>query len=243
VKSLIVKSSLFAVMAVVTIVASILSPEPDLADGAGVVMELPEDIPGYIGVEYAVSDHEKKVLPENTQHARRVYYPYGKATEEDARMESVRVAIVLGGNDRRSLHRPEICLVGQGWNIMRRSVKEILIGDKVLPVMDLELERVDEVKGGEKVRTRAHYLYWWVGKNTSTPYVWKRLLITYKDQLVDNISNRWAYPSVFVYVHPKDGQTDKEADDEAIQRAAKVMNKVVPKFQKQMGGKPQMNTD
>ena len=65
----------------------------------------------WAGREYPVSEVEKDNLPPDTGFSRKSYVNLLHPEQE------VNISIVLSGKDRTSIHRPELCLVGQGWTI------------------------------------------------------------------------------------------------------------------------------
>ncbi|MDB6167539.1 MAG: eight transrane protein EpsH, partial [Verrucomicrobia bacterium] len=76
----------------------------------------PVDLPVFLGTEWIgrraeVSPVEREILPADTGYARRDYVAVADARQR------VFLSVVLSGRDRTSIHRPELCLVGQGWSI------------------------------------------------------------------------------------------------------------------------------
>ena len=68
----------------------------------------------WIGRDVPVSAVERAILPPDTGYSRKNYISVQDRTQQ------VFVSIVLSGRDRTSIHRPELCLVGQGWTIQDR---------------------------------------------------------------------------------------------------------------------------
>jgi hypothetical protein len=63
------------------------------------------------------------------------------------------VTIVLSGAERRSIHRPEVCLDGQGWTLLDAHVIPVEISPgKVLEVKDLHISR--EIVRPDQSKTR-----------------------------------------------------------------------------------------
>lgn len=107
-------------LATVLVVAAMLyqakTVDPVLCDLPAV--ELGE-IVGYASEEVPVSESETTVLPADTQFLKRMY------TAEDGNY--FQVSIVLGGKSKNSVHRPELCLPSQGFQMM--NPHEIEVGD------------------------------------------------------------------------------------------------------------------
>ena len=56
--------------------------------------------------------------------------------------EAVFVSIVLSGAEKRSIHRPEVCLPAQGWQIRSAHGREVRLDDgRTLPVTVLTVAR------------------------------------------------------------------------------------------------------
>lgn len=163
-----------------------LTPVPPVSDASGVVMELPGLVNGMIGADTPVSQAERLILPPDTEFARKVY--------RSAVGDEILFSIVLSGAEKRSIHRPEACLPGQGWTIRSARVEEVpLEGGGVLPVMNLALERQVQLADGRIIPVRSFYFYWFVGNDVTTPHHWKRVLLTSWDRIVEGKTHRWAY--------------------------------------------------
>lgn len=88
-----------------------LTPETRLADIVWQVNgydHLPE-IEGYTSEELQPSEAELTVLPKDTQVERRRYTAAAGAAFE--------VSVVIGGRSKSSIHRPELCLPAQGFQM------------------------------------------------------------------------------------------------------------------------------
>lgn len=132
---------------------------------------------------------ESQMLPADTRILKKQYiHPSGK---------SVFVAIVLSGKERVSIHRPQICLVGQGREIVESSVLSVPVADrKPLDVMVLDMLNTVRGSDGQTRRTGRYYAYWFVGKGRETPYHIQRMFWMAFDRIFFNVSHRWAYISV-----------------------------------------------
>jgi hypothetical protein len=104
----------------------------------------------------------------------------------------------LSGIEQRSIHRPEGCLVGQGWSIIdQENIPVQLPSGHQLVVRNLSLKREVIGQNNEIVTVRAFYMYWFVGDNITTPSHFIRILLSNWDRVVHNRAHRWAYVSVF----------------------------------------------
>ena len=70
-------------------------------------MDLPETLGGFSGKVIAATPGEIATLPADTQIVRREYL--------DSAGDRIMASIVLSGGEKRSIHRPEVCLPAQGW--------------------------------------------------------------------------------------------------------------------------------
>ncbi len=194
--------------------------------GAGIALAddgmNPAELPAFLGTEWigqrtAVTAIEREVLPPDTGFARRNY------VSTQNRQDQVFLSIVLSGRDRTSIHRPELCLVGQGWTIESRSV-ETFVRPNGAPlrasVLQITREIVDPA-GGRRV-IPALFVYWFVGRNEVVATHGERLWRTALNRLRGR-TDRWAY--VVAQTMVLDG------DEAARTRLQAVLAETLPAFQ------------
>jgi hypothetical protein len=142
---------------------------------------------------------EKEILPADTILLRKEYTsPSGKR---------VYATIVLSGKERVSIHRPQLCLVGQGNEIAHTEALSVpLEGRKPLDILALELLRRGRNAEGVQIESASYYAYWFVGKGRETPSHTQRMIWMATDRIFHNVAHRWAYISV-------SGARDKDSDD------------------------------
>jgi len=205
-----------------TSLALAMTVDVNLTDQAGIRVELPDRVGGWIGAEvrycqnpacqrvfYAdqltnmdrcpvcggkldsMSYTEKSLLPADTIILKKRYVSTNT-------MRAVVVSIVLSGKERASIHRPQICLVGQGREIVRSKVVTVPFAErKPLKVMVLDLlQHGRDPTSGKPVTTAGYYAYWFVGKGRETPYHLERMFWMGYDRVFHNRAHRWAYISV-----------------------------------------------
>jgi EpsI family protein len=176
---------------VVILIAGILlttfSADVTRVSEAGIEPVLPERIGKWTGKQVDISQVEKDLLPSDTEFARRLY--------TDDAGHQVFCSIILSGRDVSSIHRPELCLPGQGWNIQDSRVIAVPLPDKNEPLLVTKLLAAYDVKSGEHkgTRVRGVFFYWFIGKDRLTPYHWQRILLTSYDRVLHNRNHRWAY--------------------------------------------------
>jgi hypothetical protein len=162
------------------------TPNITAGNESGVIMNLPEIVDGFTGESQAVSESELHMLPKDTEFAKKVYKNFGG--------QQISSQIVLAGGEKRSIHRPEICLPAQGWNLKTGQAVPIKLDNgETLEVMKLLISRPIEVRPGVQKELTSIFLYWFVGKDMTTPYHWMRLAHANWDRVVHNINHRWAY--------------------------------------------------
>lgn len=184
----------------------------------------PAPLPDYLGLDWAgqraeVSAVEREVLPADTGFSRKTY-----VSLQDRRQQ-VLVSIVLSGRDRTSIHRPELCLVGQGWSIEGRLAHTFTLPgrEEGLPATVLRIEREIVPAPGRRTKLPALYAYWFVGADRVVASHWERVVAATCDRLTSLRSHRWAY--VVVQTHALDGEAA------ALRRLQSVVGQVVPVFQ------------
>jgi hypothetical protein len=137
----------------------------------------------------SMSKAEKDQLPEDTVLLKKRYFnPVG---------ETIFASIVMSGRERASIHRPQICLVGQGNEILSSNVLDVPIeGRGPLKVMVLDMLYQTRTPDGRNLKSSSYYAYWFVGKNRETPYHLERMFWMGADRILHNTSHRWAYIAV-----------------------------------------------
>ncbi|HEY8965037.1 MAG TPA: EpsI family protein [Candidatus Methylacidiphilales bacterium] len=179
-----------AILAVGVLVAALcLFASPDVTQSSHVSLRLglPDTVGSWTGKDEPISEAEKTILPADTGFARKRY--------QDYLGETILASIVLAGAEKRSIHRPEICLPGQGWKIDSSSVVPIPLNDSAKPLeaTRLLLSRPIRLRDGQAATLQACMLYWYVGDEVTTPLHWKRIWLTAWDRVVHHRNHRWAY--------------------------------------------------
>jgi len=168
-------------------------PGVRLVDGQ---LFLPAEVGNWRGDEMTgLTKEERDVLPADTEGGRRMY--------QDAAGHEVYCSVVLAGRDVTSIHRPELCLTGQGWRWAGVSVDSIPTAAApggVLRVMRLDAVHDVSLKNGQVGQAQSIFVYWFVGKDRTTPYHWQRILWTTMDRVFHNRNHRWAYFLIHVPV-------------------------------------------
>jgi hypothetical protein len=171
-------------------------------------------LPDYLGLDWAgqraeISAVEREVLPADTGYARKTY-----VSLQD-RSRWAYLSVVLSGRDRTSIHRPELCLVGQGWTIRGGSEQAFLRpGGPAVPATVLRIEREVTDRRGAKVTEPALFAYFFVGADRMVGTHRERLFYTAVDRLRHLRAHRWAY--IVVQTPARDGEAAALARIQAI---------------------------
>jgi exosortase len=185
----------------------------------------PVALPNYLGTTWEgqpadVTPIEREVLPSDTGFSRKTYVRLRNLHER------VFLSIVLSGRDRTSIHRPEICLVGQGWTITGRMSHAFRRPDDAkarVPATVLRIERELTNAKGEKMTVPALFAYWFVGSDKVVASSTERVIYSSLDRLRHFQTHRWAY--VVAQTVAPDGE------EAALARIQSVLDGTLPVFQ------------
>jgi hypothetical protein len=182
-------------------------------------IDLPERVLDFTSTNVPESKVELGFFPKDTSYARRFYQsPDGFG---------VSAIVILMGADRTSIHRPEYCLLGQGWSVDKKTEVKIPI-DGVphygLPVMKWVISKTVGTPDGQKQEVRGVYAFWFVADNEQTTGNVQFQCHLVKDLLLTGVLQRWAYITYFSVCLP--GQ-----EDAAFERMKKLIAASVPEYQ------------
>ncbi len=183
---------------------------------------LPETVPGYSSEILTNAEDVLLVLPADTSYRVRAY----KAEDNFW----AQITAVLMGSDRTSIHKPQICLTGQGWAIdtARSTVEPIRMERPAvydLPVNKLIATKQFTDDQGRPQTVSGIYVYWFLDAEhiTASATKWKLWLMP-QDLLLHGKLQRWAYISVFAPCLP--GQ-----EAATYERLKKLIAITIPEFQ------------
>jgi hypothetical protein len=134
------------------------------------------------------------------------------------------LSIVLSGRDRTSIHRPELCLVGQGWTIQGAS-QQTFRGpvNTGVPATVLRVRReVPSPRG--KVIVPQLVAYWFVSGSNVVASHWQRFAHDAWNRIASARADRWAY--VLMQTDARDGEAA------ALARMQSVLDGTLPAFQR-----------
>ncbi|MEO5959501.1 MAG: exosortase/archaeosortase family protein, partial [Opitutaceae bacterium] len=202
-----------------------------LRGGVGIVLaedgKSPVELPTFLGTEWGgrgaeVTAVEREILPPDTGFSRKQYF----ALEEPAKQ--VFLSIVLSGRDRTSIHRPELCLVGQGWTIRGGTPHRFDFpgnANAAFPATVLRVQREVPAVQGAKPRPQL-VAYWFVSADAIVATHWQRLARDAWNRVVHARADRWAY--VLMQTDAADGEAP------ALARMQEVLAGTLPAFQRPM---------
>ncbi len=187
----------------------------------------PVDLPAFIGSDWIgrrteVTNVEREILPPDTGFSRRLYVAL------DNPRRQVFVSIVLSGRDRSSIHRPELCVEGQGWTIKEsfaHGFNTSLTATGQLPTTVLRVERT---ASDGQTTVPSLLAYWFVNGERVVPSHAQRMVRGAWDRLRHGRADRWAY--VLIQTDASDGEAA------ALARLQEVLDGTLPRFQKPAGG-------
>ena len=167
-----------------------------------------------------ISVGEQTLLPESTPIFRKLYEAPGRP--------DVTATVVFSGMERRSIHRPQVCLVGQGHRITDEYTYEARLGpDRTFPVRVLEISRPVRDLDGETAGTLSSvYAYWLFNPERETDSHLVRFFRMTVDNVLRSYRPRWGYASISVPRDPARPDAWKKELDDFLAAFRPVVTKV-----------------
>ncbi len=159
--------------------------------------ELPLDyeLEGWYGRRTQESAAERNILAADTKFSKGIYVQL-RETEDTPANPPINVSIVYSGDDmNNSIHRPEVCLPGQGHVNLQGSLATLKLADG----RELEFTRLVSkvpVKGNSLLYTDHVHYYIFIGHTDIQPTHMGRNLRDIYDRVVHGYVQRWAYLQV-----------------------------------------------
>lgn len=182
-------------------------------------IDLPENVLNYTSTNVPQAAVVTNFLPSDTSYAQRRYNtPEGFW---------VNANIILMGADRTSIHKPEFCLPGQGWQIVKRAKVNIPIAGEhpySLEVSRWDMRIMAKGEDGRQQEWAGLYVFWFVADNELTTDHRERMKWLARDLLFKGVLQRWAYISYYTAFPPG-------AEDAAFERVKELIAASVPEFQ------------
>ena len=189
------------------------------SDEAGIVLHLPEQVGDWLGTDLLFCPNrecggqyvsgqldnsatcprcgaalgnmnwaERSMLPADTGLVRKYY-------ERPGGQVPLHATIVLSGDDRSSIHRPQVCMTAAGHEIVGERVIRIPLEGRAEPleVMVLDMAKSYSGSDGAPATYSSYYAYWFVGKDRETASHFVRMAWMGYDRVFRGVSHRWAY--------------------------------------------------
>jgi exosortase/archaeosortase family protein len=184
----------------------------------------PVELPGFLASDWMgnriePTAIERIILPPDTGYSRKLYF------SREGPSQQVLLSIVLSGRDRTSIHRPELCLVAQGYTIDGSSFHTFAYpgrADAGFRATLLHVRRAIPGTGG-KASDPELVAYWFVGSDRVVPSQGERMIHDAWNRVFRGRADRWAY--VLLQTRAQDG------DDAGLARMQSVLNSTLPGFQ------------
>lgn len=189
----------------------------------------PVELPAFIGTDWIgrrteVTAVEREILPPDTGYSRKLYVNVADPAQ------SVFLSIVLSGRDRTSIHRPELCLVAQGWTITGASRHRFAYPGKAgagFPATVLPVRREMATPRGT-ITIPQLTAYWFVDRDTVVASHWSRFARDTWNRIFRARPDRWAY--ILMQTDATDGE------EAALARMQEVLDGTLPTFQRVVAG-------
>ena len=178
---------------------------------------LPDQVLDYQAKWVEQTEVTTNTLPKDTSFGTRLY------TASDGFQISLNA--VMMGTDRTSIHKPQYCLQGQGWNMGETRREWVPVAKPhpySLPVVSIRNSKTVE-QNGEKVPLGLIYVYWFVADRAMTANHLQRMWWMATHMLRHGELQRWAYVSCSAVCRP--GQ-----EDATFARISQFIGAAAPEF-------------
>ncbi len=199
---------------------------------------MPEQVLHYASTNIATDPRILEGLPHDTSFGQRIYY----APEDMS--DYMQLMIVLMGTDRTSIHKPQFCLQGAGWDFDDHDSRPDTIRIQSphpydLPVTKMMMTKPETVESQHPTIISGIYVYWFIADGQLTGSHFTRVWSSAKHLLRTGELQRWAYVGCL-------GVCRKGDEAATYERMKKFIAASVPEFQLTTGpeitGQPSAQT-
>jgi len=195
-----------------------LSPESLLSEEGKPVgsnsVYFPKHVLDYKSQAGVITTAELGWLPKDTTYGRREYVAVDGF--------QMTLSAVLMGTDRTSIHKPQICMAGQGWKI--ESTETVQIPIERPHRYSLAVKKMTNSKSNGTQKKKAIYVYWFVAQDRLTAEHWERMWWMAEHLIGTGELQRWAYVSCV-------GICDPGQETPTFNRMKELIAATVPDFQ------------
>lgn len=183
-------------------------------------VRFPDNVAGFRAMNAPINDVEVTNLPPDTAYGRKLYW--------DAAGFRAQVSAVMMKTDRTSIHRPQVCITGQGWKIQKTEVIDIPVAAplpyNLKATCMTSTKTVRDEKTKQEYQLSNVYIYWFVAQHKLVPGHSEALWSISQDLITSGVLHPWAYVSVYAPCRP--GQ-----EGVALARAKRLIAAAAPEFQ------------
>jgi hypothetical protein len=154
-----------------------------IADSHRLRVEVPDRVLDYQSEWVEADEMTLKTLPGDTSFGQRSY------TAPDG--FKIQLGAVMMGTDRTSLHKPQFCLRGTGFNLLATEPKTVPV--KTPFAYDLPVNVITAVPESGPAHARGIYVYWFVSEDKVTAEHWQRMWWMARDLVTTGVLQRWTY--------------------------------------------------
>ena len=180
---------------------------------------LPKNVRGFQSRDELIGKLTVQTLPKDTTFGRRLYF----RTNEPP----ILCQAVLMGSDRTSIHKPQYCLKGMGFQTVSTQPASVTVERPhryELPIMRLNVRSETRDTNGHPQTIGGVFVYWFVADGELTASHGDRMWWMARDLMLTGVLQRWAY--VICFSPCTVGQ-----EEEAFQRIKDLIAATVPEFQ------------
>jgi hypothetical protein len=158
---------------------------------------LPEKVLSYESQPSPITKVVWDWLPKDTTYGQRIY--------RNTNGSPIQTMVVLMGKDRTSIHQPQYCLTGAGWQQKSEEQTVIAMDDPSpyeLPVMKLNLTKTYRGPDNREHQISGVLVYWFVADNQLTASHRERMWWMARDLVLTGVLQRWAFITQFSVCAP-----------------------------------------
>jgi hypothetical protein len=179
-------------------------------------VRIPSRVAEFHSMDAPITDLECTNLPPDTVYGRKIYW--------DDSGFIAQVSAIMMQTDRTSIHRPQTCITGQGWKILKTEVIDIPIALPTAYILKATCLTSTKTSAADNRTYSSLYIYWFVSERRTVPGHPEALWAISEDLLTTGTLYPWAYVSCHIRCLP--GQ-----EGLYLSRMKRLISRAVPEFQ------------